>query len=409
MTEQRSSGDPLRSEANGWPLVAVIDWIMTEGRLIGEPKLLVEQLCRRLLAVGAPLWRMRLSFQALHPLVQVWSFTWTRNQGHARESRLPHGLHETDAYLGSPIESVHKTGRAVRRRLDRLTGKDHAILHELATGGGIDYFALPMVFGSGNHMNAFIVATDSASGFSAQDLAKFSALSNYLVPVFEAIMARRVAESIVNTYVGRRAGQRVCAGQIRRGDSETIHAAIWFSDLRNFTAIAEQLRSERLLALLNAYFELVTAAVTARGGEVLRFIGDAMLIIFPADGTGSAREVCAAAVESAIDAFDSLAPLNHRRARAGEPPIRFGLGLHVGEVIYGNVGAPDRLDFTVQGAAVNRAARLEGLTQSVGVPVLLSREFADQLDYPVSSLGLHRLKGVAEVQEVFALEAHLSH
>jgi len=187
-----------------------------------------------------------------------------------------------------------------------------------------------------------------------------------------------------------------------------IHAALWFSDLRDFTALTEALPADKVLAMLNAYFEHVDAAVTPRGGEILRFIGDAMLIVFPAQTRREIDAACQAAVEAALDAFSGLATLNHRRRRAGDPEIRFGVGLNVGEVIYGNVGAPARLDFTVMGPAVNRTARLEGLTKSLGVPLLMSAEFVAHLRVPVRSLGAQPMKGVPLPQEVFALEEMLA-
>ena len=191
---------------------------------------------------------------------------------------------------------------------------------------------------------------------------------------------------------------------IKRGDADVIHAALWFSDLRNFTHLSETLEPDQVLAMLNEYFEFVAAAVTAQGGEILRFIGDAMLIVFPIDENMCIRTACNAAIEAAIDAQDSLAPLNHQRRRHGLPQIEFGVGLNVGEVIYGNVGAPDRLDFTVMGPAVNRTARLESLTKDLGHNILFSREFADLVEQPVRDLGEHEMKGIAGLQKVYALQ-----
>ena len=156
--------------------------------------------------------------------------------------------------------------------------------------------------------------------------------------------------------------------------------------------------------MLNAYFETLASAVTAQGGDILRFIGDAMLIVFPVGMASSVDAACRSALDAALDAFAGIATVNHRRRRHGEPEIRFGVGLNVGEVMYGNVGAPDRLDFTVMGPAVNRTARLETLTKDLGVPLLMSGAFAAQLDRRARSLGFHRMKGVADEQEVFALE-----
>lgn len=199
--------------------------------------------------------------------------------------------------------------------------------------------------------------------------------------------------------------ERVWSGQIKRGDGEIIRAAIWFSDLRDFTPLTETLKPQDLIALLNSYFEAVAAAVTTRGGEVLRFIGDAMLIVFTVGSSVHTKDACSSAVDAATDAFASLATLNFRRARSNLPTISFGVGLHVGEVIYGNVGAPDRLDFTVMGPAVNRTARLESLTRKSGYPLLMSDDFVNSIEQDTVSLGFHALKGVVEYQEVFALDS----
>ena len=189
---------------------------------------------------------------------------------------------------------------------------------------------------------------------------------------------------------------------VRRGDADVINAALWFSDLRNFTQLTEDLPPKDILGMLNDYFEYVSAAVSARGGEILRFIGDAMLIVFPITDEVSRREACIAALESAMDAQASLAVENHRRRRQGDPEIAFGVGLNVGEVIYGNVGALDRLDFTVMGPAVNRTARLESLTKALGHAVCVSALFAAECDAPMLDLGEHAMKGIAEPQRVFA-------
>jgi adenylate cyclase len=207
----------------------------------------------------------------------------------------------------------------------------------------------------------------------------------------------------MNTYVGRRSGEKVLSGMIKRGDADIINAALWFSDLRNFTHLTETLTAEQVLKLLNEYFELVAAAVTARGGEILRFIGDAMLIVFPIDDNMCEQTACNAAIDAAIDAQSTLLSLNHRRRRHGEPQIEFGVGLNIGEVIYGNVGSPDRLDFTVMGPAVNRTARLESLTRELGCNILFSQKFAELVDTPSEYLGQHEMKGIAEPQAVYAL------
>ena len=207
----------------------------------------------------------------------------------------------------------------------------------------------------------------------------------------------------MDTYLGRRTGEKVLAGMVKRGDADVINAALWFSDLRDFTRLTESLAPEQVLKMLNDYFEFVSAAVTANGGEILRFIGDAMLIVFPISGDSCQHTAARAAIEAALDAQNSLAALNHLRRRHDEPEIEFGVGLNVGEVIYGNVGAPDRLDFTVMGPAVNRTARLESLTKTLGRNILFSREFADLISEPVQPMGEHPMKGIDGMQPVFAL------
>jgi adenylate cyclase len=207
----------------------------------------------------------------------------------------------------------------------------------------------------------------------------------------------------MNTYVGKRTSEKVLAGMVKRGDADVISAALWYSDLRNFTHLTETLPAEQVLEMLNEYFEFVSAAVTARGGEILRFIGDAMLIVFPIDDNMCKQTACNAAIDSAIDARNTLASLNHQRRRHGQPTIEFGVGLNVGEVIYGNVGAPDRLDFTVMGPAVNRTARLESLTRELSCDILFSQKFSELIETRSEFLGNHEMKGISEPQAVYAL------
>jgi adenylate cyclase len=385
-----------------WSVAPVVDWLLREGRIGTDPASLVERVAGRLLEAGAPLWRMRLGFFTIHPQLAAWAYIWTRGQP-IRVERIPYGVQRTGAYLGSPAQEMVESGKLVRHRLDRLSPEDHRVLHELAAAGGRDYALLPLTFSDGSR-NVMAIATDVAQGFSSHDLANFETLSDALSPVLEVAATRRVAETLLDTYVGHRTGGRVLQGEIHRGGAETIQAALWYSDLRDFTPLTENLPTPQLLAMLNEYFETVAAAVTARGGEILRFIGDAMLVVFSADAARGLAPACCAAVDAALDAFAKLEAVNARRRERGEAEIRFGVGLSSGEVAYGNVGAPDRLDFTVIGPAVNRAARLEALTKELGVPLLMTAPFARCLDRPVRFLGQRALKGLAEPVEVCALE-----
>jgi len=397
--EQRSSAvASLFHEQGGWALGDVIAWLLTRGCRISEPTRFVGALCRRLVDAGAPLCRVRISFHTIHPQVAACAFTWVR--GHdSTEFCFVHNSEAAEEFL----ETTARLSRDEDLRPFRYLCHLDPELSEMTVAGGIDYVVRPMTFSTGL-TNVLVVATDSANGYSDSDIVKFDALAAFLCPVLEVISTRRVARTLLDTYLGRRTGGKVLDGLVKRGDGETIRAALWFSDLRDFTLLTETLAPQAVLSMLNCYFELVASAVAKRGGEVLRFIGDAMLIVFPAQTVDEdIDDVCEAALEAAIGSFDDLESINRQRAREGEPLIRFGVGLHVGEVIYGNVGAPDRLDFTVMGSAVNRVARLEDLTKEVGAALLMSRDFADRLGCPLRSLGCYKMKGVVEPQEVFML------
>ena len=384
---------------------AVIDWVYTEGRRIEAIQAFVHQLAHVMNDHGATIDRLTLSVLTLHPQIIGIAEVWDRETDSTSHIRARHAVRESERYIGSPLQAIYETHKRVRQRLVDLPEDAHRAYTELAEQGFTDYLALPVLFGEKAEPGAaVIISTKRADGFTEADIESFRRIRDYLAPVVEVHALRHKGQSLIDTYVGKRTGEKVLAGMIKRGDADIINAALWFSDLRNFTQLTENLAPEQVLKMLNDYFEFVCAAVTARGGEVLRFIGDAMLIVFPIDEKTDARAAAGAALEAALDAQDSLATLNHMRRRHGEPEIEFGVGLNVGEVIYGNVGAPDRLDFTVMGPAVNRTARLESLTKELGRDILFSREFADRIDQPTRSMGEHPMKGVAGLQPVFALE-----
>lgn len=388
---------------SGWALQPLILWLANEGRLIRNPAKLIEALCRRLQQAGAPIYRLRCNFNTLHPEVAGRKFTWWRDRPVVEEYCALHAVMDTPIYIGSPIETIQVRGESVRFRLD---GKDlsqlHSSLQGAASEGVVDYLGFPMVFNDGN-VNAFLVGTDRELGFSDGDVAKFKLLVDFFAPVFEAIALRFLAHSLLDTYIGPRSGKKVLKGHIQRGDNEQIDAVVWFSDLRDFTALSVQLSNDELLRLLNCYFETVAAAVTRNGGEVLRFIGDAMLVLFPCGTQPTPETACRQAVKAAEQALAAVQSLNRERQAIGRPLIRFGIGLDQGRVIYGNVGAPNRLDFTVMGATVNRAARLESLTKTLEVPLLMSEEVARWIDSIAKPMGQIPLKGMSEPQSVYSL------
>jgi adenylate cyclase len=239
--------------------------------------------------------------------------------------------------------------------------------------------------------------TDRAGGFTDLDIWFLADLVPLLALRLEIEAARFEAGVLLATYLGAEAARRVLAGDIRRGEGRTIRAALWYSDLRGFTALADR---SNVIAVLNRYFECAVGAVEAEGGEILKFIGDAVLAIFPADA--DAGTACAAALRAAYDADRRLAVENESRRTAGQAALAQTVALHLGDVTFGNIGGPDRLDFTVIGAAVNELARLEELAPALGDTIVASGSFAAACPCPLLARGRHRLRGVADPIEVFA-------
>ena len=384
-----------------WDVEPVLDWLAREGRLIADGAVLVERLAERLVAAGAPLVRFTIGLQAIHPQWRTMGLQWRRGQPIVQAVR-PHGIEQTSDYIGSPIQELALTGRPVRYRLDRLPPDSHTVLHELRASGGTDYYATPMKVAEGRPV-ALTFMTDRPDGFSDADIAKFHRLIDHIAPIVEARVNHRLSTTLMDTYLGRIVGEQILSGRIKRGDGQQINAVLWFSDLRDFTGLNERLAADDLLELLNNYLQLVGDALKAHGGEILKFIGDGVMAYFPAEDALFLPQVTGNALGAARRLIDDIEAANEARAAGGHDPVRFGIGLHVGPVIFGNIGTEDRLDFTVIGPAVNRASRLEGLTKALGVPVLASAEFNAASTVPMKSMGKHRLRGVPEPVEVFTL------
>ncbi len=384
---------------------AVIDWVFNEGRRIESTNEFVHRLAHKMNDHGASIDRFLVSLLTLHPQLVATSEAWTRDTDVTTTITALHAVRESERYIGSPLQAIFETHKRVHQRLDNLPEDAHRAYTELAEQGFTDYLALPVLFGEIDEPGAaVIICTHRENGFSDADVESFRRIRDYIAPVLEVHALKHKGRSLMDTYLGRRTGAKVLDGMIKRGDADVINAALWFSDLRDFTRLTESLAPEQVLKMLNDYFEFVSAAVNANGGEILRFIGDAMLIVFPISDDSCQHSAARAAIEAARDAQNGLATLNHMRRRHGDPEIEFGVGLNIGEVIYGNVGAPDRLDFTVMGPAVNRTARLESLTKDLGHNILFSGEFANLIDEPVQPMGDHPMKGIDGLQAVFALE-----
>jgi adenylate cyclase len=391
----------------------VADWLMTQA--LGEAQMehLVEGCCNRLRAAGIPLRRAHVAYRTLHPLIEAISLTWERGEGLV-SADIPHGQsHASEEWRKSPAFHMIETDIPFLRR--RLTGTeallDFPLLTELRDKNCTDYLAYLVAFEGvevGSQAQNGLIgswSTDRPSGFSDHDVRSLLRIQRRLAVACKVIIKDQTARNLLTTYLGPDAGRQVLNGQIKRGDGETIHAVIWYSDLRNSTSMADTMAPDAYLGVLNTYFECTAGAVLANDGEVLRFIGDAVLAIFPIrdDGT-TAGVACENALAAAREAQKRLVEVNRQRTEADFEALNFGLGLHVGDVLYGNIGVPERLEFSVTGPAANEAARIEGLTKSLGYRVVFSAEFKQALAAEWRSLGHHELRGVGNAVEVFSLD-----
>jgi len=355
------------------------------------------QLCDRLVACGIPLWRVAVFVNTLHPQIIGRRFIWRPGADvEIAEGRF--GLFDTPEFRDNPVARVYATRTALRRRLaDPGCAMDFPILHELRAQGVTDYLASPLLFTDGA-VHVVTCTTRELGGFTDAQIAGIEAIITPLARVAEIRALRRTASTLLDTYVGHDAGERILAGRIRRGDIEEIHAAIWLSDMRGFTALSDREPPRVLIDLLNRYFDCQVPVILDHGAEVLKFMGDGLLAIFSI--AGDEAEECKRALAAARQAQANIAELS----RSAMPGLRFGLALHIGDVLYGNIGSGNRLDFTCIGPAVNFAARIEKLAGELGRGILASDEFARCCPGEFTALGEFTLAGFSAAQQIFGLE-----
>ncbi len=385
---------------------AVLDWLTTGA--IGETDTLAlfEGLAWRLVAAGLPLDRASLHVGTLHPQMIGFAWNWARADGLCDEIRVDGASLKTDAYRRNPLFRVIEHGETVRVDTADPAARDRfPLVADLAGQGITDYVAMPL--GGGAYHNAVTLATRQPGGFGADQYAVLERVLALLALHVARHIALRIATNVLDTYLGAAAGTRVLEGSIRRGAGEAIRAVIWASDLRGFTDLTDRLAAADMIVLLNAYFERMAGAVLAEGGEVLKFIGDGLLAVFPFDRYGTEQAAAEASLAAARRALADLDEMNAKPPAgladvAGWQPLKTGIALHAGEVFFGNVGAPERLDFTVIGPAVNAAARVEAMSKMLGRPLLLTGPVASHIAAPLDDLGAHTLRGVAEPIRLFA-------
>ncbi|WP_089287945.1 MULTISPECIES: adenylate/guanylate cyclase domain-containing protein [unclassified Azospirillum] len=375
----------------------IVDWLLLEGNRLTDMDALFAELIDRVAAAGLPIGRVSLNLELLHPEVVGEGRVWLCGQ-----ATQAHRVHRVDTdlseYLSSPVYQVDQTNQPYRVRL-ATEQTEMSLLRRLQADGFTDYYIIPMQVQDRHRTAAMSFAAKRVPSFSDDDIRDLEHIVAAVSPVLEARVVRSIACDLLTTYLGQGAGERVYAGQIQRGDAESIFAAVLFCDLRNFTRYTAEHLSHEVVARLNHWFELAVDAVEAHGGEVLKFIGDGMLAIFPADMLNP-REACGHALAAAATLEAAVARWNEAPP-AGQIALEYGLSLHLGHVAFGNIGGRRRLDFTVVGPAVNMTSRLLDAAKALDCPLVVSTAFAGCSGRPMRSLGVHALRGIDQPEEIF--------
>ena len=382
-----------------------VDWLLGEAWKFDDSVKLTKAFAEMLVANDSPVTRLSMFIRTLHPLVIGNAYIWRQEKAEINSFVLTHETLKSETFLDSPLAHIFSGAGGVRRRLegDNVI-LDFGILRQLHEEGCTDYVAMPVVFTNGQ-INALTLATDKPGGFRTTDLGRIYEISPILSKLYEVHASQKMSSSLLQTYLGRETGERVLQGLIKRGDSEELSAVIWFCDLRQSTTLAESMDREKFIATLNQFFECMVRPILEYGGEVLQFIGDAVVAIFPKqEGDPSFQAACEEALDAAIAADERVNEWNVEREAENLPPIGFGIGLHVGTFTYGNIGIAERLEFTVIGSVANEAARIEGMTKELQQVILTSEEFANNCSNRLHLMGEFSLRGVESDQKLFGVK-----
>lgn len=381
----------------------IIDWLVTETRDERFIDNIFVQMCQRLRNEGVPVARASLHFRTLHPQWLGARILWRTGLAEAKIDTFGYGVEKTPQFRNSPVNEIFSGAIEVRKNLEAMRDGDghHQFYDELIRDGLTEYIAWPMEHTLGKrHIATF--ASDRPGGFSNEHIAFLQDLLPALTLVTEIRLKNILARTLLETYVGPHASGQILAGATTRGSGATVGAAILICDLRDFTTISDQWPRDDVIELLNGYFDAMSEPIEKHGGEILKFMGDGMLAIFPLTDPMACRNLLTAIKEADV----AVAALNEENAREGREVLRYGIGVHVGDVMYGNIGSRRRLDFTVIGPAVNVASRLESLTKEIKRPVLFSRAFVEMASCKegMESLGAFPLRGLGEPVDVFAFK-----
>jgi adenylate cyclase len=380
----------------------IAEWLVGPARHIVSGIASFDEFAWRLLAAGLPLLRVTLHVGTIHPQFLGTTMVWWRDIGKTTQVMIGHEIGDAIPYGKNPVRRVCEGRETLRRRLDLPDDQlDFDVLLELRERGGTDYLALPI---AGVHAVDYMVTfvTDRPGGFAANETDDLVRMAQRLAVVVDRHSQWWITRNVLSAYLGERTGPKVLAGQIRRGTGVELTAVLWSSDLRGFTERSDRLPGNRMIEILNTLFDAQAIAIRDRGGEILKFIGDGILAVFPIEDMATIPSVARDAVAAAHTALAAVRRLVGDPAMADEPPLEIVVALHIGTVSYGNIGAADRLDFTVIGPAVNLVSRIEGMAKALDRPILVSSDFAQALGDGLVSVGLHHLRGLAMPHELFA-------
>jgi len=391
-------------------LAELAAWI-TEAGLAGQSEIAaLTGFCDRAVHFGLPIARAIVLADTLHPIYEGRAFRWNRDKDTTVLTEYGRSDEDLGRWQRSPFFRLEQTGETLlRRRLTAESREEFSIFPELIDAGMTDYvamvnrFATEAIIGDMDGIYSSW-ATDAPTGFNDADIAALCRLAPLLALTVKSASLARIAETIVETYLGRDAGRRVLEGRMARGITDQIQAVLWSSDLRSYTRISDTADPGEIIPLLNEYSGAIISTIYDQGGDVLKLIGDGVLAIFTVEDRTRA---CESALAAAIAARRSVTEVNRSRAAANLPTTDMYLGLHIGEVFYGNIGSEDRLDFTVIGTAVNEVSRIATLCRSVDQPLLISSDFAAALGESrnlLVSVGRYALRGVGRPQDLYTLD-----
>jgi adenylate cyclase len=383
---------PVSERPSHDTLEGIAAWLIGPARQIASAPQVFDEFAWRLYAAGLPVVRVTLHCGTLHPQFLGSAYVWWRTTAQTHEIMVMHEVIDVVPYAENLVARVRNGGETIRRRLDGPEARiDFPVLHDIKAQGGTEYFGFPVASAYGAHMVSF--TTDRPGGFSEEEIAQLRAVSERLSVVADTHIQRQIAENVLKAYLGPHTG--------RRGSGDTINAVLWTSDVRSFTDFSDRVPGQQVIAKLDQIFDGQARAIARHGGEILKFIGDGLLAIFPVGAPEQAAQAAAEALTAATEALEAVDALSPHAP--GGPPFKMVIALHYGSAIYGNIGAADRLDFTVIGPDVNLVSRIEAVAKSLDLPLVVSDDFARAYGRPLRSLGEHKLRGLEQPHELFTV------